>query len=225
MVYSGHCTVRKAFTANPSLQKQENTTIRIIPTFYFTLFPQHDDRIVHCTCCQWRDVLPRIDICTADQPEERTILCLKRRDYFMHCSHCTLLTRVYASTVQSSNGPYREQSVPSTASAQLTSNGDANPVRITRRIAPNNSVQLSDGSHPQRDVCVTLRHQLILAKQNQSRRLDTYSISHYILFAISNRAHDFPPALACFTVLGSAPHNLYRIITFDKLHVVDLGII
>lgn len=36
---------------------------------------------------------------------------------------------------------------------------------------------------------------------------------------------ELPPDLACFAGLGSHPNKLYRIISFDKLHVLDLGII
>lgn len=42
---------------------------------------------------------------------------------------------------------------------------------------------------------------------------------------VVHSAHDFPPALSCFAGLGFAPCNVYRVVSFDKLHVMDLGII
>lgn len=47
---------------------------------------------------------------------------------------------------------------------------------------------------------------------------------HYPRHLIAHIAHEFPPTLSYFGGLGSAPHNLYLIVSFDKLHVLDLGI-
>lgn len=42
---------------------------------------------------------------------------------------------------------------------------------------------------------------------------------------ILQSAHELPSVLPAFAVLGSAPFNMYKTISFDKLHVVDFGII
>lgn len=42
----------------------------------------------------------RTAMCIADQPEQRNILCLKRRDSFMDCSQCKLTSRVTTDIVQ-----------------------------------------------------------------------------------------------------------------------------
>lgn len=43
---------------------------------------------------------------------------------------------------------------------------------------------------------------------------------HFIRFS----AHDFSPFLMCFADLGTAPFHIYRIIGFDKLQALDVGV-
>lgn len=42
---------------------------------------------------------------------------------------------------------------------------------------------------------------------------------------IDSSAHDLPSSLAFYANLGYHPYNLYRLISFYKLHVLDLGLV
>lgn len=55
--------------------------------------------------------------------------------------------------------------------------------------------------------------------------VSTQSLAASRAHIIAHSAHDFPPVFASFAGIGSMPFNLYRIIYFDKLHVMDLGVI
>lgn len=72
---------------------------------------------------------------------------------------------------------------------------------------------------------LTVRNQLCTARYNIHRNLMNVELSTTRLHLISHSAHDFPPALPAFSGLGSAPYNLYLIVSLDKLHVLDPGII
>lgn len=94
-----------------------------------------------------------------------------------------------------------------------------------RRTAQNTPDQLSNYMLEQQDVLLTINHQLLVADHNKQRHLEPNILSSSRRFHISNSAHEFSPAVTFFAVSGSHPNNLYRIISFDKLHVLDLGII
>lgn len=49
-------------------------------------------------------------------------------------------------------------------------------------------------------------------------------MSNTLQHNIGHSTHYFPPFMACFAGLGSPPYHLYRVISFDKLHVIDLGV-
>lgn len=73
-------------------------------------------------------------------------------------------------------------------------------------------------------MCTTVRYQLQLVRHNTTNRLDSGTLASNRNYLIKHSSHAFPPAFACFAGLGSAPHNLYRIVAFDKLHVVDVSV-
>lgn len=162
---------------------------------------------------------PRLAMIVADQPEERALLCLKRRDSFMDCTHCTLPSRIPSTSavrIRSTN--------PHTPYFQSSSDDESPAAHRARKTVPNITAQLSTDSHPHRDVARTLQHQLCVASHNRYCSLPVASVSASRRFLVASSAHDLPPALGCFAGLGSPPHLLYNIVSFDKLHVIDLGI-
>lgn len=90
---------------------------------------------------------------------------------------------------------------------------------------PNTNAELSPVLHPQRDVNPSLQHELTVADFNESSISLIGSLKSSRRLLIKHSAHDPPPSLGCFARLGSPQHNLYRMIRFDKLHVLDLGLI
>ena len=92
--------------------------------------------------------------------------------------------------------------------------------------------QLSQEPGQERRVEVVLQNQLSIANMNlQGKTLrNTFGDERIELLRLRKdlkiqSAKSIPPALACFEGLGTAPFHLFKSITFDKLHVFDLGII
>lgn len=71
---------------------------------------------------------------------------------------------------------------------------------------------------------MTVRHQLDLANHNLARHLSPSHVPCACRHIIAHRANENPPASSSFHGLGSIPCNLYSIISFDKLNVLDLSI-
>lgn len=154
----------------------------------------------------------RVGMIVADQPEERTLLCLKRRDSDMDCTHCVL--------------PSRIRSMASRHRSTVSSSDDDSVSPSRRRTSIRNGMaHTSIRSYPERNPVATVHHQLLLAQH----RRDGTDVSSALLaearqHTISHSAHEYPPVYACFAGLGSMPYYLYRVISFDKLHVMDLGV-
>lgn len=117
---------------------------------------------------------PRIGIIIADQPEERILMCVKRRDSFLHCSHCILSSRV-----QSTSAPRSLSAERVLSSFIWTSYEDAPSVRRSRKTCPNITIQLSPITYPQLNVTEPLGHQLSLGIQNRTRTIDVSNVSVY----------------------------------------------
>lgn len=135
--------------------------------------------------------VPRIGMIIANQPEEQTLLCLKRRNSFMDCSLCTL-----PSIVKSQTTPRSISTVHLPSSAATTPDEDDLSMTRSRRTCPNTSAHLYPASHSQRDVTETLSHQLRLATQNRTTSTDIASIAVSRRFLIACNAHDIPLELA-----------------------------
>lgn len=149
----------------------------------------------------------------ADKPEERTVLCLKRQDSDMDCTDCVLQSRVRSS----------QQS--RTSMLQSSSSDESGNRTAIRRISIRNTdAQMSIARHPERDPTLTVRHQLRVASHHMHHNMDNVQLASSRRHLIAFSAHEFPPALSSFAGLGSTPCNLYRIVSFDKLHVVNMGI-
>lgn len=162
---------------------------------------------------------PRIGLLIVDQPEERAIMCLKRRDSFMDCSLCTLPSRLHTANNQSAN-----DSSLFSPSIIFTSEDDLPGVVNSSSSTSNITDQVSEHVHPPLDVPASIQHQLNVARQNISNQLPSSALSASRWFLLSHSAHDIPPALVCFAGLGPAPHHIYNMITFDRVHVLDLGL-
>ncbi|KAI0566558.1 hypothetical protein FGB62_7g37 [Gracilaria domingensis] len=144
-------------------------------------------------------VVPRIGMIVADQPQERAFFSLKSDDSFRDCSLCDMLFRA-------PNKDISEEVVQDTQ----RSNIEASP----------------------RNVSKTVRYQLLTAKRRVQGAKPTRALSKEERARLGRAreylhefsAHEYPPALAAFRGLGSAPFLLYEVIGFDSLHVLDLGI-
>lgn len=84
---------------------------------------------------------------------------------------------------------------------------------------------LLDCSHPSRTVSDTVGYQLDLAVQKKEQNVPAEYVSEARQFFINQSAHEFPPALAAFDGLGWHPFHLYHRLTYDKLNVIDLGLL
>lgn len=159
-------------------------------------------------------LLPRISMVIVDQPEERAVFCLKAKDSFMDCTLCTLPSRVFN---ERERGP----------GSQLDSTDEEShiPTRRSNSSIRNKLVQLDYKNHAKRSVPNTIRNQLKMAVHKTNPTLSPDQLREIKHFLIMNSAQDFPPALAAFDGLGSAPFLLYVTPSFDKLHVMDLGLI
>lgn len=136
----------------------------------------------------------------------------------MDCSHCTLPKRVRGT--QSRTGP------TSTTSSSSDNDAMSTPQEALRQVSQRNTHgQLSMVRLPERDPITTVRFQLLLAVHNTKRNLRPLEVLTARRHLIRYSSHDLPPCLSCFAGLGSRPCNLYRVVSFDKLHVSDLGII
>ncbi|KAI0557092.1 hypothetical protein FGB62_342g012 [Gracilaria domingensis] len=144
-------------------------------------------------------VVPRIGMIVADQPQERAFFSLKSADSFRDCSLCEMLFRA-------PNKDISEEVVQDTQ----RSNIEASP----------------------RNISKTVRYQLLTAKRRVQGAKPTRALSKEERARLGRAreylhefsAHEYPPALAAFRGLGSAPFLLYEVIGFDSLHVLDLGI-
>lgn len=78
---------------------------------------------------------------------------------------------------------------------------------------------------PQNYIHVLIPHcpLALLYASNCLWRIKILAGAHHHFF-IAHSAHEFLPTLGYFVGLRSYPFNLYRIISFEKFHVVDLGI-
>lgn len=126
----------------------------------------------------------------AHQPEERTLLCLNRRDSDMEWSHCVL-----ASSLRStSHVPNRPRD---------GSSWEEDPIRQPRRRISigNTAGQLCQNRHGERDPSVTVKHQITLSLHQRDRILCTAQLAQSRQHVISFSAHDFSrlslPAQVC----------------------------
>lgn len=161
-------------------------------------------------------LIPRIGTINADQPQERAILCLKGQNRYMYSSHCSLPSFVSDSLSESPSNLNR--TVP-------MSDDDDSPAPGRRIFLVNRTDQLSTDGHNPRNVFHTVASQLTLAHHDLSPSLPPSTTAPLRRQLLLLSAHPYPSAISPFAGLGSPPFNLSRVVSFDKLHVFDIGII
>lgn len=91
-------------------------------------------------------------------------------------------------------------------------------------------IQLSSSASEPRNVFQTVRRHLMVAGRKYFGTTTRYdctseSLKEAKVFLEDMSAHEFPPSLAGFAGMGSNPNRLYKSIGFDKLHVIEHGIL
>lgn len=89
---------------------------------------------------------------------------------------------------------------------------------IQRGTRPNTASQLNTEDFSRGDMLGTVRDQLIVAQNFVGRSQIQTTISRIISFLQICSCNELRPAIAAFTGLGSMPHNLYNVVSFDQLH-------
>lgn len=130
----------------------------------------------------------------------------------MDCSHCTMSSRLF----DTQDFP-QSHTIPS-------SDDDGSPTPHRRTSSVNVSGQLNTDVHNPRNVQRTVSHQLSIAKHDYNSYLDPSTAAYLRRKRLLHSAHSYPPAMASFTGLGLPRFILYCLISFDKLHLVDLGV-
>lgn len=131
----------------------------------------------------------------------------------MDCTHSVLHSRL-------------QNTAPTPSSHLVSSSSDEDSSRPTRRrtLLVNIAVQLSLPRHIERDPTVIVKQLLFVSLNHINRHLHSVQFALSRGHLIAKSAPDFPPALLAFSGLGWTPCNSSRIVSFHKLHVVDLGI-
>lgn len=194
-------------------ERRRQLRLQLLQRFIFITFKElirasYDGFVIDgCTYIQ------RISMFVEDQHEERMVLALKRLDSDMHCTHCILQSR-------HRNVQKLPQSLP------ISSFSDEDTTRQTRsRVSIRNQFgQLCTIHHKQRYHTVTVRYQISAAIDNIHRTIPSSELADVKNHLIGYCVHEFPPALSSFECLGFHPCNVYRIVSFDKLQLMDLGI-
>lgn len=156
---------------------------------------------------------PLVAMLVDDQPEERTLLSLKRRDSDMDCTHCMLRSRIGGTQ-------HRHQT------QVVSSSSDEHVTAPRRHCSVCNTVgKLSFIRTCERATCGTVHHQLFVSLHSFHRHLEANQFADVRCHLVGHSAQYFPSALSYFAGLRSTAYSMYRIISFDKLHVLNLGII
>eukprot|EP00171_Calliarthron_tuberculosum_P008884 IDg8884t1 len=145
--------------------------------------------------------------------QERAFLALKSVGSFMDCSYCMMPTRTLQSNYSDTATKLPDELNTVSCSA----------IQEIQTIVTNGV---------DRSVTNTVSRQIVVARAalctNDDALTYAYNISPQATRVAKNYLHKvsavpFPPALAAFCGMGSAPFHLYKSIGFDKLHTVDLG--
>lgn len=157
--------------------------------------------------------LPLVALFVANQPGERTVLCLKRRDSDMDCTHCGL------------QSIHRSSQTSTTSTLQYSSSDDNADRSSSSHISISNTkAQMSIARHHEFDPALTVRHQLFVASHHFHRYMNNIQLATSTRNINAFSAHDLLPALYSFEGLCLTPFNLYLIVSFDKFHIFDLAI-
>lgn len=155
---------------------------------------------------------PRVGMIKADQPQKRSILSIKAHEGYIGCSNCSLPSRLPA------HPNYDRQSIESYDDNQI-------PASNPRSSQLNTDCLLIPNVFSSRKVRDTILSQPHIARHDFDLSRNPYITQPLRRRLMSHSDHPYPPGIAAFCVLGSTPFSLYRIISFDKLHVHDLGVL
>lgn len=145
---------------------------------------------------------PRTCMIIAGQPQERTLMSVKRRDSDMYCSHCVLQSPLSSTLSQ----------CHSSGISSSSDDGSVGAPTSSRRLSVRNAAgQLSHTPYSHRYPSVTFRYQLSVSLHGRQCYLSSSYVAEYRRNLVSQSGHDFPRALGCFADQGYAPYNLYRI--------------
>lgn len=156
----------------------------------------------------------RINTLVCDQPQERSFVCMKAAGSFMDCTSCMMPSMAFRHEL--GIGP---EDTPQ----------DVQDISIYDDVY---SVQIGQEGGRERNVVNVVSRQLVLAKStvspSNSTAGATYTPDEVLLskrYLQRVSATHIPPALASCHGLGTEPYHLYKMIGFDKLHTVDLGLL
>lgn len=166
----------------------------------------------------------RIGVGVFDQPQERAETSLKDHNSFRDCTLCVMPTKIK----QSSQNEDEPLGTNKRARLGVGSHTDTSATEILK-------CQLHPDPAEPRDVYQTVKSQLIVANRKHHQPAttsgttrsgeDSAVIKRAKNYLEEASALEFPPALAAFSGMGSFPYRLYSCIGFDKLHVIEHGIL
>lgn len=147
-------------------------------------------------------------------------MCLKLRDSVIYFSHCTIPTRtlnINASTPPNAN-------LSATGSIARTTYNDTPRWSSGLHSRPNTEAQQFSKLFPMRDPTVTVGNQLALVRHAIYSHLTSLEVSAAHRYRIAHGTHELPSELSSFAGLVYLPCSLYKVITFDKMHFLDVDI-
>lgn len=158
---------------------------------------------------------------------------LKSAGLLRNCTLCLMtFSAIGKKTSKSISNVERSDSFRSDFSVVSNATDNSDDDDISRLTSDEiRSLQLSDQCGQFRDVTRTIKAQPCISNHNRSLRRGTGDVVNYDQICAANSvllrtsATEVPPALASCSGLGSKPLRLYRSMSFDKLHVFDLGVL
>lgn len=192
-------------------------------------------------------IYPRLLMVVCDQRQERPLYCLKSAGASRDCTTCDMMSKVTKAELRISpqfNGTMGSDK--DSISSSTSSDSISSDVMHQTGCSSSLKRQLDPNDAGNRDVIRTLGAQLLLTVSKLTRcsnrneallkkMTDNMSpgwfassnrdIMHIRQYLILNSCCDLPPLLGAFHGLGTEPYALYDSISFDTLHVIDLGLI
>lgn len=194
-------------------KKQRQLKLQLVHRFTFPMFEPLLQASYNGFSVNVLTHIPRLSLFISDQPEQRTLMYLKRRDSDVEFTHCVIPSRLGSAQTQRS-----AHSLPS-------SSDEDNTARNTRRASVRNiQAQLYLIRFSDRDRSYIVRHKLQYSLHNIHRNMNSVHLAQSRRHIITHSFHNFPPALSCFAVLGSPPCKFYRIFSFDKVYFLDISV-
>lgn len=194
----------------------------VLQRFWFRVFRDTIRASYTVVSASWSLLFPRVGMTICDQPEERSLLCLKERDSYMYCRSCTFPSRSLNNST-----PHQP---PSDHRMRQLSSEDEYIVTHSSCHCPKTSVRHRDGKltnvdYPSCDFICTIKLQLSMATTIRRFELPIGVMSRARRSLALPIAHDNPPAISAFAGLGSYPYFLHKLVAYERLQEMDLGLI